>query len=338
RQCHLQHYVSRYRSAGTPVWLEPDRRRVWWCPGVQQPRAWLQRTDPDRRALLYAGVYPAKDEHEGADQNSDRIEPRRSLALAVFGETNSSQRPIMTLTRNACRVTVALQSGPERRSRMSIGGTTIPPHLLSRVATGFDSVSAGIGTASSAGGDPAVQDALQSFQFASSLDNVMGDGSVRIADGSVFPSPGPFLEKSQEFRAGKFDPYDYQFEDVSHHLQDLSFDITDGLGTFSQNLFGGGGLAQNLSDVMLNPQPLPPGPPDPDGIRSDMVTKVADDLNPQPLPPGPPPDPDGVKFDLRDLFAAVALNPQPLPPGPPDPEVTPLYLTDLLSQVERFAE
>src|SRR5262249_45110245 len=78
--------------------------------------------------------------------------------------------------------------------------------------------------------------------------------------------------------------------------------------------------------------------PDPDGIRSDMVTKVADDLNPQPLPPGPPPDPDGVKFDLRDLFAAVALNPQPLPPGPPDPEVTPLYLTDLLSQVEGFAE
>jgi hypothetical protein len=30
-------------------------------------------------------------------------------------------------------------------------------------------------------------------------------------------------------------------------------------------------------------------------------------LNPQPLPPGPP-----------DRLSLVALNPQPLPPGPPD--------------------
>ena len=214
----------------------------------------------------------------------------------------------------------------------------IPPNQLSRVATGFDSVSAGIGKASSAGGDAAVQDGLQSFQFASSMDNILADGSAHIADGSVFPSPGPFFEKTQEFRSGKFNPSDHQFEDVSHHLHDLSFDITDGLGAFSQNLFGGGGLAKKLSDVMLNPQPLPPGPPDPDSIRSSVIGKVADDLNPQPLPPGPPSDRDGLHIDLRDLFAAVALNPQPLPPGPPDPGATPLYLTDLLSEVDRFAE
>lgn len=42
----------------------------------------------------------------------------------------------------------------------------------------------------------------------------------------------------------------------------------------------------NYSLVMLNPQPLPPGPPPPDSIRSfSHVSWVM--LNPQPLPPMP---------------------------------------------------
>lgn len=53
------------------------------------------------------------------------------------------------------------------------------------------------------------------------------------------------------------------------------------------------------SDVMLNPQPLPP-----------KTTHFQDDLssvmlNPQPLPP---------KWQLDDEVSRVLLNPQPLPP------------------------
>jgi hypothetical protein len=42
-------------------------------------------------------------------------------------------------------------------------------------------------------------------------------------------------------------------------------------------------------------------------------------LNPQPLPPGPP-DPESKQHKLLNFGDAVSLNPQPLPPGPPDPE------------------
>ncbi|HEY3020539.1 MAG TPA: hypothetical protein VGJ32_10120 [Solirubrobacteraceae bacterium] len=78
-------------------------------------------------------------------------------------------------------------------------------------------------------------------------------------------------------------------------------------------------LRPHLGDlVALNPQPLPPGPPD-------KISPVA--LNPQPLPPHP--DEASIIAKLRpqigDLVAKlphrgdeVALNPQPLPPGPPD--------------------
>jgi hypothetical protein len=61
----------------------------------------------------------------------------------------------------------------------------------------------------------------------------------------------------------------------------------------------------------LNPQPLPPQPPD----RNKELTA----LNPQPLPPNPPPDKRKRLSKLND--AAIhgsanqdALNPQPLPP------------------------
>jgi hypothetical protein len=67
--------------------------------------------------------------------------------------------------------------------------------------------------------------------------------------------------------------------------------------------------------VELNPQPLPPTPPDA-GLAGTANTlwKVA--INPQPLPPGPP---DAV--GASDILSKVAINPQPLPPGP-DPETS----------------
>lgn len=43
-------------------------------------------------------------------------------------------------------------------------------------------------------------------------------------------------------------------------------------------------------------------------------------LNPQPLPPGPPPDAyksTKLKSTYHNRGSAVSLNPQPLPPGPP---------------------
>jgi len=71
--------------------------------------------------------------------------------------------------------------------------------------------------------------------------------------------------------------------------------------------------ASRGSAVMLNPQPLPPGPDDKfSNIRFNSVSAKA--LNPQPLPPGP-----DDKFNVRfNPMTAKALNPQPLPPGPSD--------------------
>jgi hypothetical protein len=64
------------------------------------------------------------------------------------------------------------------------------------------------------------------------------------------------------------------------------------------------GIADPLSLVALNPQPLPP-------IASlagiaDMLSAVA--LNPQPLPP------KEALASISDRLSAVAINPQPLPP------------------------
>jgi len=83
--------------------------------------------------------------------------------------------------------------------------------------------------------------------------------------------------------------------------------------------------AKSGDKVSLNPQPLPPGPPDPDRKVTAAGDKVS--LNPQPLPPGPP-DPDrkaktagdASKVTSTKKIDKVTLNPQPLPPGPPDPE------------------
>lgn len=68
-----------------------------------------------------------------------------------------------------------------------------------------------------------------------------------------------------------------------------------------------GASNQAAGDASLNPQPLPPGPPDPDLSQSTSRAAQAE-LNPQPLPPRP--------------VDAVSLNPQPLPPGPPDTPMT----------------
>jgi hypothetical protein len=81
--------------------------------------------------------------------------------------------------------------------------------------------------------------------------------------------------------------------------------------------------ADRVNEVALNPQPLPPSP-------ADRVNEVA--LNPQPLPPAPdriagavagssiviPPDP----IRPADRASEVALNPQPLPPEPPPDRLT----------------
>jgi len=64
-----------------------------------------------------------------------------------------------------------------------------------------------------------------------------------------------------------------------------------------------------FEEVMLNPQPLPPGPPEDNGII--IVSGMGDSvsLNPQPLPP---------KYlkrkKLQSFGDTVSLNPQPLPP------------------------
>lgn len=61
------------------------------------------------------------------------------------------------------------------------------------------------------------------------------------------------------------------------------------------------GIADTLSAVALNPQPLPPV----NGI-SDALSAVA--VNPQPLPPV------DLHAGIADRLSAVAVNPQPLPP------------------------
>ncbi len=64
-----------------------------------------------------------------------------------------------------------------------------------------------------------------------------------------------------------------------------------------------GNSFSSISDE-LNPQPLPPGPPD------NLARVLSEGLNPQPLPPGP--------NENFARFVSAELNPQPLPPGPPD--------------------
>jgi len=87
------------------------------------------------------------------------------------------------------------------------------------------------------------------------------------------------------------------------------------------------------SDRMLNPQPLPPGPPQEKfttyKINPALNSAIANRrnlaaLNPQPLPPGPPQEKliaHNTNRALTTSFAnrgnLAALNPQPLPPGPP---------------------
>ena len=90
------------------------------------------------------------------------------------------------------------------------------------------------------------------------------------------------------------------------------------------------------SAVSLNPQPLPPGPP-PDKLNSSFKSRgSAVSLNPQPLPPGPPPDKLNTSFKSRG--SAVSLNPQPLPPGPPpdklNPAVNRINSTDRLQNLQ----
>ena len=64
------------------------------------------------------------------------------------------------------------------------------------------------------------------------------------------------------------------------------------------------GIADMLSAVALNPQPLPPVA----SLASIADTLSAVALNPQPLPPVDSP------AGISDRLSAVALNPQPLPP------------------------
>jgi hypothetical protein len=65
-----------------------------------------------------------------------------------------------------------------------------------------------------------------------------------------------------------------------------------------------------LAQVSLNPQPLPPGPPDPDDAvtsirlaREQAIAKAEASVS------------RATRFDK---LAEVSLNPQPLPPGPPE--------------------
>jgi hypothetical protein len=87
------------------------------------------------------------------------------------------------------------------------------------------------------------------------------------------------------------------------------------------------------SDRMLNPQPLPPGPPQEkfttyktNPALNSAITNRRNlaALNPQPLPPGPPQEKLTAYKTNRALTTSfanrgnlAALNPQPLPPGPP---------------------
>jgi hypothetical protein len=69
-------------------------------------------------------------------------------------------------------------------------------------------------------------------------------------------------------------------------------------------------LASLGQEVMLNPQPLPPGPPEQFILPGQEAM-----LNPQPLPPDPPPE--GRFLQQANPGQDVMLNPQPLPPDPP---------------------
>jgi hypothetical protein len=77
----------------------------------------------------------------------------------------------------------------------------------------------------------------------------------------------------------------------------------------------------NLLDlVALNPQPLPPEPPDITFAIASQIDNLSDlvALNPQPLPPEPPDRTFGISFgiskQLDNPLDLVGLNPQPLPP------------------------
>ena len=98
-------------------------------------------------------------------------------------------------------------------------------------------------------------------------------------------------------------------------------------------------LKNRGSAVSLNPQPLPPGPPPPDAYKTNKLKSYVSNrgsavsLNPQPLPPGPPPD--KLNTALKNRGSAVSLNPQPLPPGPPPPDKLKLN-SDRLQNVQQL--
>lgn len=89
-----------------------------------------------------------------------------------------------------------------------------------------------------------------------------------------------------------------------HHYPGLptADSINNALKALRESLAGG--IADRISAVALNPQPLPPVAT-PARI-ADRFSAVA--LNPQPLPPVA--EPSGI----ANRLSAVALNPQPLPP------------------------
>jgi hypothetical protein len=105
----------------------------------------------------------------------------------------------------------------------------------------------------------------------------------------------------------------------------LGFDIAKTIGHLQHSIQD---VVQSvrLHEVALNPQPLPPEPPDiftrlPD-VLADVLGRGGEvSLNPQPLPPGPAdiftrlPD---VLADALGRGGEVSLNPQPSPPGPAD--------------------
>jgi hypothetical protein len=65
----------------------------------------------------------------------------------------------------------------------------------------------------------------------------------------------------------------------------------------------------------LNPQPLPPGPPDPERARATGNSPAA--KAGIIIVGGAPARKPGARLNRQ------SLNPQPLPPGPPDPEQVP---------------
>lgn len=171
-------------------------------------------------------------------------------------------------------------------------------------ASGLEAVSGGILTASKTDSLGSVQSLLQSFSTDPASIDVWGDPNVVQPQGwAQFQEPVAFL---QDAKAPAGSPY--SFADVAQNLQDGEFNQASVLSDLSDAFFGDQGLSNLIGNVFGGLAPSPPQENASSGFDNPFSDVM---LNPQPLPPK-----EGSLTDSFVSFDDLALKLSGSPGGP----------------------